>query len=215
MGKWFSEGYQEVEKEAARIKEVMDREWLPTFFLSDGEEAKVTFITVEPVNFYEHFETTLKRSFTCSQDNSCPLCQMGNNPSYRGAYLVIDHRQDEWEDKETGETKKAQYQLKIMKHGVRALQVVMKKHERKGLKKHDWLITRTGTGASSQYDFESCEKESGTPLPKPEDIPEIAEVIKPLPRRTIMDRLRKAGKGVSTGNKEVRDEDDGVIKFGE
>lgn len=213
MGKWFDEGYDKVQEEAKRVEEAMNREWVPSFWLRDGDEARVTFLTDEPVTFYEHWEPTLEGTFTCTQDDDCPLCQAGNKPSFRGAYLVVDHRKDEWED-DKGETQTAQYQVKIMKHGVRALQVLQKKHERKGLKKHDWLITRTGTGSSTQYDFESYPRDESIPLPDPDNIPDIREVVKPLPRQTILQKLRSAGKGTTGKQYNVEDEDEGVVDFG-
>lgn len=208
---WLAEGYEGVRKRGKQLEEQMNRSFLPTFMLREGEEADIRFITDVPITFYEHFVPGLKRSFTCSQTADCPLCGSGNKPSFRGAYLVIDTRNEEWEDKETGEKKSRKNTLKVMKHGIKALQVLDRKHQKKGLKNFDWNVSRTGSGTTTTYDFEAIDKIEG--IPEPEELPSLKEVLAPREREHIIQQLAKIGHGTPGSPITVQDEDEGVVKF--
>ena len=102
----FKRGYEAQREELARQEEARENmgKKLWRFFLPQPEkrqrstEADVRFLTEEPVNFMEH---TMKerdngkevyRHYTCTGDN-CPLCEGGDRPSFKGAYLLVDHRE--------------------------------------------------------------------------------------------------------------------------
>lgn len=192
---WFSEGYDVVEKESQRIEEAMNKNFVPNFILKEDEEAKIIFLTTEPVNFYEHYLKAQNRYFTCSQ-NDCPLCEMGNKASYRGAYLVLDTRYEEWVDKKTNEKKSRQNTIKVMKHGVKALKQIKKQHAKRGLDKFAWEIARTGSGTDTSYGFipeDLDEVMDGVKMPTADEIAEakkaMLENLAPKDRQFILDVL--------------------------
>jgi hypothetical protein len=211
---WFSTGYEKVQEVVELMEEVRNQTYIPLFFIKNDEEARVTFLTDKPVVFYEHFIKGTNRTFTCTQEVDCPLCASGNKASVKGAYLVIDHRHETWEDKKTKETKNRQYAVKLLKLGIRALQILERKNKKKGLLAYDWVITRTGTGNDTQYDFEDEEKIS-IPIPEADKLPNIVDAIKPKDKKYIMQELAKAGMGSGFNNAPINvgDEDEGVIKF--
>jgi len=211
MGDWLTEGYEKVRQRGKQLEDQMNRAYLPTFRLAENEEANIRFITDTPVTFYEHYIPGLKRTFTCPQTQDCPLCGTGNKPSFRGAYLVIDTRHEEWEDQETGEKKSRVNTLKVMKHGIKALQVLDRKHQKKGLKQFDWNISRTGTGTTTTYDFEAIDKIEG--IPEPEEIPALRDILAPREREFIIQQLAKIGHGTPGTPIDVGEEDEGVVNF--
>lgn len=211
-GGWFSRGYERVKEVGQQIEEAMSQEYLPTFILRAGEEAQVTFLTDEPLTFYEHFVKGLNRTFTCPGTADCPLCALGNKPSFRGAYLIVDHRLEAWQDKQTGEQRSRQHAVKVMKHGIRALQVLERKALKKGLLNYDWVISRTGEGNQTQYDFENEELSVGFPLP--EKIPALEEVLKPKSREYLLRQVAQAGMGRPVmSNLAIDDEEKGITLF--
>lgn len=200
---WFSEGYDVVEQESKRIDEAMNKSFVPNFILKEDEEAKVVFLTTEPVNFYEHYLKAQNKYFTCSQDG-CPLCEMGNKASYRGAYLVLDLRYEEWVDKQ-GKKQSRQNTIKVMKHGVKALKQIKKQHAKRGLDKFAWEIARTGSGTDTSYGFipeDLDEAIDGVKMPTAEEIAEakktMLENLAPKDRQFILDVL--AGRTPSNNN---------------
>lgn len=211
-GNWYDQGFQKVKEVGKRLEELQNRVYLPVFTLSPGEEATVSFITDEPFTFYEHFVKSLKQSFTCSQALDCPICCLGHKPTFRGAFLIIDHRLEMWKDKQTGEEKSRQNTLKILKFGIRALQVLERKNERKGLKNYSWIITRTGAGNDTQYDFEDIQK---VEFVMPQELPDLREILAPKDSAYIRSQLALAGAGIPQ-QPIVLDKDEdtrGVIDF--
>lgn len=203
MVSWMSEGYDAVEKRSKELEEQQNSNYIPPFILKEDEDAKILFLTDKPVNFYEHYVKSLNRYFTCSQDN-CPLCDTGNKPSYRGAYLVLDTRYEEWVDKENKKQSR-QNTVKVMKQGIKALKVIKKHEEKRGLKKYAWEIERTGSGTDTTYTLlpESYEDiAEGIKIPTDEEIAELKktmiEGIAPKDRNTILDTM--AGRAPQQNN---------------
>jgi len=208
---WFTTGYQKVQEVGKAIDERLNQQYLPTLFLKDGEEAPLTFLTTTPFNYYEHFVKGINQSYTCSQSADCPLCAMGNKPSFKGAYIVIDHRVESWNDKSTGEVKSRKDTVKVMKQGIRALQVLDRKNARKGLNGRTWVLTRTGQGNNTQYDFEDIDQ---IPFTKPEKLPDLVEILKPKDRAYVLQKLAEAGRGAPASPLNIGgEEDEGVISF--
>lgn len=213
---WFGEGFEAVRARAQQIEEARNQVYLPNFFLKDGEEASVTFLTVKPFTFYQHFLKGIDASFTCSQAADCPLCGIGNKPTFQGAYLIIDHRHEEWVDKQSGEKKSRQHTLKIAKYGIRALQVLDRKNQRKGLENFSWNVSRTGSGNDTQYDFEDVDKIA---FPMPENIPALKDILKPREREYLLQKIASSGAGTpglaktNPINLGGDDENEGVISF--
>ena len=159
----FKKGYSAVREEKQRQDENREKmgKQLWRFFLSkDGEEATVRFLTEEPINFYEH---TIKNTrngkesydnVICTRDiGDCPLCDGGDKPSFKGAFLVYDKRPYEYTDK-NGKKQKSSGQLRLYVQGARVLSQLDRLSERYGLTNRDYTITRTGSGTSTTYMFD-------------------------------------------------------------
>lgn len=194
MTSWFNEGYEAVEQRSKELEEQQNRSFIPNFILKEDEEAKIIFLTDKPINFYEHYVKSLNRYFTCSQKD-CPLCDTGNKPSYRGAYLILDTRYEEWTDRENKKQSR-QNTVKVMKQGIKALKVIKKHEEKRGLKKFAWEIERTGSGTDTTYTLlpEDLEEvTNGIKMPTEEEIAEakklMLESLAPKDRNTILDIL--------------------------
>lgn len=156
----FKRGYSEVAKEEKRREEAKKQMGgLFRFFLSEGE-ALVTFLTEEPVNFYEH---TLKRkrngkdvydNVPCSGAD-CPHCADGDRPTFKSAWLIIDHRPYEYEDKDTKKKKVKEATIKMYIVGTKVAGVLQRKSNRYGLTKYQYTIERIGKDTSTTYSLEN------------------------------------------------------------
>lgn len=159
----FKKGYNAVREEKQRQDESREKmgKQLWKFFLSkDGEEATVRFLTEEPINFYEHSVKTVRGgkerydSVICTHDiGDCPLCDSGNKPSFKGAFLIYDKRPFEYTDKD-GKKKQGKGQLRLYIQGARVLSQLDRLSERYGLTDRDYIITRSGSGTSTTYMFD-------------------------------------------------------------
>lgn len=169
MGNMFRRGYQASREE----KERQDRQRenagnrLFRFFLSeDGEEADLRFLTEEPINFYEHNikgKSSGKDTFTqytCTGDN-CSLCEDGDRPTYKGAYLVVDRREYEYTDKD-GKKKRGKNQVRLYIQGMRVISQLDRISEKYGLTNRDVTVVRLGTGTSTTYTIERGDEEKLT-----------------------------------------------------
>src|SRR5690606_22730000 len=159
-----------VEEKQKQIDEALNSAFLPSLMIRDTDEnVYISFVTAEPITYYEHFLKHLKRSFTCPDSGeatkgNCPLCAMGNKPSFRGAFLVIDHRYEEF-TRQNGEQVKQQHTLKIAKFGIRVLKALQKLDAKlkkgspvqqavpNGILGIPFEVVRSGSGTDTQYTF--------------------------------------------------------------
>lgn len=159
----FKRGFSEVKKEEKRREEAKKQMGgLFRFFLSEGE-ALVTFLTEEPINFYEHTVKKKKNgkdwyeNIPCSGAD-CPLCADGDRPSFKSAWLMIDHRPYEYEDKDTGKKKVKKATLKLYVVGTKIAGVLQRKSNRYGLTKYQYTIERIGKDTNTTYSLENEDK---------------------------------------------------------
>ena len=161
----FKKGYSAVREEKQRQDDnrakMGKRLW--RFFLSkDGDEAVVRFLTEEPINFYEHTIKTVRNgkevydTVICSGDDRCDLCNRGEKPTFKGAFLMYDKREFTYKDKD-GKEKTAKGQLRLYVQGTRVLSQLDRLSERYGLTKRDYTITRSGSGTSTTYMFDRAD----------------------------------------------------------
>lgn len=133
--------------------------------LGDGAEARVRFLTEEPINFNEHTVKTYRGgkerydSVLCSGDDSCPHCEDGDKPSFKGAFLIWDYSEYESKDK-NGKKKKVRGSLKLYVAGTRVLSQLDRLSNRYGLTSRDYEISRTGTGTDTSYMIERTDEVS-------------------------------------------------------
>lgn len=201
---WFQEGYEAVDQKAREIEERMNRTFMPRFQMEDGEEAHIIFLTTQPINIYEHFVSVRggKRTITCPQVD-CPICAIGNRPQFKGVYLILDTRTDKWKDR-NGEEHEEKNRVKMAKFGITVLKQLQKQHQKRGLHKYAWEVTRTGKEQNTSYSFIPVELDEvieryGVQLPNEEQIKEykkqLLEVLKPKPIEELQELLLGGGRG--------------------
>lgn len=164
MGVLFQRGFNAVDEEKKRQEEAKKNKGsIFRFFLTkDKEEADITFLTELPVNFYEH---TIKKtvngkerydSIPCTGDG-CVHCADGDNPSFKSAWLIIDHREVKYKDKD-GKTQTVRDQLRLLVYGTKNASLLNRKSEKYGLTGREYTVVRLGTGTSTTYTFEHGDK---------------------------------------------------------
>lgn len=161
----FKKGYEAARAEKKRQEEARENmgKKLFRFFLSgDGAEARIRFLTEEPVTFNEH---TIKvnrggkeryDNILCS-DKHCPYCENGDKPSFKGAFLIWDYSEYEAKDN-NGKKKKVKGSLKLYVAGTRVLSQLDRLSNRYGLTSRDYEISRTGSGTDTSYMFERTDE---------------------------------------------------------
>lgn len=163
----FKKGYSAVREEQQRQEENREKmgKMLWRFFLSgDGAEAQVRFLTEEPINFQEHTVKSVRGgkehydNVICTHDiGECPLCDSGDRPQFKGAYLIYDRRPVKVKDK-NGKEKTVNGQLRLYVQGARVLSQLDRLSDRYGLTNRDYIISRAGSGTSTTYMFDRCDE---------------------------------------------------------
>lgn len=161
----FARGYSASRAEKERQDKARENagKKLWRFFLKDdGEEADLRFLTEEPVNFYEH---NLKRGDNryeqyCCTGDGCPFCEDGDKPTYKGAYLVVDRREFEFE--KDGKKQKGKNQVRLFVQGMKVISQLDRISDRYGLSNRDVTIIRLGKGTQTTYTIERGEEEKLT-----------------------------------------------------
>lgn len=153
----FARGYDASRAEKERqdkARENMGKKLWKFFLKDDGDEADLHFLTEEPVNFYEHNLKIGDRfeQHTCTGDG-CPDCADGDKPTYKGAYLVVDHREYEYTDKD-GKKKKGKDQVRLFVQGMKVVSQLDRISNRYGLSNRDVTIIRLGKGTQTTYTIE-------------------------------------------------------------
>lgn len=165
MGNLFKRGYdasrQEKEKQE-KERENRGKKLYRFFLINDGDEADLRFLTEEPVNFREHSIKVGDRyeAYTCTGDN-CSLCEDGDRPTYKGAYLVVDRREFEYTDKD-GKKQKGKNQLRLFVQGMKVVSQLDRISEKYGLSNRDVTIVRLGKGTQTTYTIERGDEEKLT-----------------------------------------------------
>lgn len=165
----FNRGYEasrEEKKRQDKAREANGKRLYNLYIANDGDEAQVRFLTDEPVNFYAHNVRTFrdgKERFdmhVCSQDDDCPYCEDGDNPSYKAAFLVLDRREYKVEDKKTGKKKTVRGTIRLYIQGVRIVSQLDRISSKYGLTKCDITIARVGNGQNTTYTFDRMPEEN-------------------------------------------------------
>lgn len=159
----FNRGFKAVNEEKERQESQKNNGGLFRFFLKkDKEEADITFLTEQPVNYYEHTIKTFVNgterynSIPCVGEG-CKHCAEGNKPSFKSAWLIIDHREVSYKD-QSGKTKTLQDQVRLLIYGTKIASQLDRKSERYGLTGRVYTVVRLGTGTSTSYTFEHGDK---------------------------------------------------------
>lgn len=162
----FKRGYEAAREEKQRQDERREQlgKRLFRFFLgSDGDEARVRFLTEEPINFNEHTIKTMKGgkerydTVLCDGSDSCPYCADGDKPSFKGAFLVFDRTPFEVKD-DKGKKKTVNGSLKLYVAGTRVLSQLDRLSSKYGLTDRDYDISRSGKGTQTSYMIERTDE---------------------------------------------------------
>ena len=166
----FKKGFEANRQEKARQEKMAENRGkkLFRFFLAkDGDEADLIFLTEEPINFQEHNVKGSRNGkevfnqFTCTGDDNCELCNDGDRPSFKGAFLVWDGRPFEYTDK-NGKKQKAEGSLKLFVYGTKVISQLDRISSKYGLAGREITMVRLGSGTSTNYTFERGDKVSLT-----------------------------------------------------
>ena len=162
MAGLFKRGYEAAREEKKRQderREQLGKRLFRFFLKDDGDEARVRFLTEEPVNFEEHNVKSVKggkeiyNNVLCS-DKNCPYCADGDKPQFKGAFLIFDYTPFEVKDEKTGKKKKVKGSVKLYVAGSKVLAQLDRLSNKYGLTDRDYDISRSGKGTSTSYIIE-------------------------------------------------------------
>lgn len=151
-----------------RKKEKEDRSGkLWRFFLKDDDEddVPIRFLTEEPILFYEHTIQLPGGKWgneTCVGDG-CEICEGGSKPTYKGAWLVVDGREFEIDEKKdgkpTGKKKIIKDQIRLYVRGSTDIAKLDRLSRKFGLTSRPWFATKTGKDTSTSYELDRGEED--------------------------------------------------------
>lgn len=156
------------EEEEKRKKQAEQRKGkLWRFFITDKDEddIPIRFLTNEPILYYEHtFKIQGKIAYAVCTGEDCEHCADGNKPSYKGAFLIVDRRSFEIDERDTngnktGKKKKVKDRLKLLVRGTTDLAKLDRQNTKHGLTNRDYYVTKVGSGTSTSYEFERGDEE--------------------------------------------------------
>lgn len=153
----FKRGFDAVKEEEKRREEYQkNKAGIYRLYVKEGD-APIVFLTEEPVNFYEHNVKNTRNGKTyfdsvmCTGDK-CPLCDTGDRPSFKSAWLVLDLRPYEYED--NGKKKTIERQLKLYVVGTKTAGIIQRKSQRYGLAGIKYYLERIGKDTNTTYNLE-------------------------------------------------------------
>lgn len=181
MAGLFKRGFKAVSEEKERQDKNRENrtKGLWKFFLKDdGAEAEITFLTEEPINYYEHTIKTYQNgkeryeSIPCIGD-SCKLCKNGEKASFKSAWLVVDHTEVEYT--KDGKTQTISDQVRLFIYGTKIASQLDRVSKKYGLAHRTMTMVRMGKGTSTTYTFERGDKNDLSPKEIEELLPEALQ----------------------------------------
>jgi hypothetical protein len=170
MKQVFKRGYKAVKEEAERRekeREASQGKLFRIYFPKEVEddpnyEIPVTFVTEEPLCYREHSVTGIggkRMTRTCTEDDTCVDCKNGNKPRFVGAYLVIDHRPFDREERDaqgnkTGKKIRVKASAKLLVRGQTDLAQLDRLSTKYGLTSYKWAISKTGSDQNTKWSFD-------------------------------------------------------------
>ena len=180
MAIFANRGFKAVDKEIERqeTEKKNSGSKLFRFFLANNKDsATVTFLTEEPINYYEH-SIQVYRGGKNTYDNvpcigsECPHCANGERASFKSAWLIVDHRERSYKDKE-GKEHTVSEDVRLYVVGTKTAGMIQRKAQRYGLTNYQYLIERVGSGTSTTYLIENEDEIELTPQEIEEILPEF------------------------------------------
>lgn len=170
MAIFAKRGFKAVDREIERQEQAknMGGNKIFRFFLLDNKDsAEISFLTEEPINFYEHSVKGYKNGKE-TYDNvpcigaECPHCANGLRSSFKSAWLIVDHRERTYTDKE-GKEQTVKDSVRLYVVGTKTAGMIQRKAQRYGLTNYQYLIERVGSGTSTTYLIENEDKVTLSP----------------------------------------------------
>lgn len=163
----FKKGFKAVKEEQVRREKAKaqrkGRIW--RYYLNDGDEdVPLQFLTEEPLCFFEHSvqEGGKFTNVPCIGEG-CKECAK-KKPSYSGAWLVVDGRTVEIDERDsngqkTGKKKKLTDQIKMLVRGVTTMSQLDRLSSKYGLMDRMWYLTKTGKNTDTVWNFDRGDDE--------------------------------------------------------
>lgn len=158
----FKKGFSVAREENERVersKESSGKRLFDFFLAKDGEEADVIFLTEEPINFDQHDvrEAGKFKSYVCSGED-CPLCESGDEPKYKGAFLIWDTRAFSYKNKDGKEITNDRGAIRVYTRGIKDVTQLDRLSSKYGLAGRMITVIRMGSGQNTTYTFERGDK---------------------------------------------------------
>lgn len=156
-GGFFQKGFDSVEN-MKQEQQASANSGIYDFYVKDGEDALVRFLTDEPIAFKAHTIKVGKapRVFLCTEDDNCLGCRQPdsfnvnkpNKASVKAAFLVLDGREFEADEKVNGQPtgKKVKYtdQVRVMVRGVTDVANIQMQKQKYGLLNRTFTCSKRG-----------------------------------------------------------------------
>lgn len=211
MANMFKRGFKAVNEEKQRQEENRTKGgqiW--KFYLAkDGDEADVTFLTDQPISYYEHNIKSFRNgkeyydSIPCIGEG-CKHCANGDKTTFKSAWLVVDHRTNEYTDRE-GKKQVSTDNVRLFVYGTKIASQLDRIATKYGLLNRTMTMIRMGKGTSTTYTFERGDLQSLTASDIEELLPEsVRDLFEGTTDSlyTILEKQIMASAGVDTEDEE-------------
>lgn len=178
MASMFKRGFKAVNDEKKRQEENRSKggQIWKFFIQNDGDEADITFLTDQPISYYEHNIKSFRNgkefydAVPCIGEG-CKHCANGDKTTFKSAWLVVDHREVEYTDKD-GKKQTTSDNVRLFVYGTKIASQLDRIATKYGLLNRTMTMIRMGKGTSTTYTFERGELQSLTKKDIEELLPE-------------------------------------------
>lgn len=222
MATMFKRGFKAVKEESVRQEEnrkKMNGNLWKFFLAKDGDEADITFLTEQPINYYEHNIKShrngkeIYESIPCVGEG-CKHCANGDRPTFKSAWLVVDHRENKYTDKD-GKQQVTKDNVRLFIYGTKIASQLDRIASKYGILNRTVNMVRMGKGTSTTYMFERGDVADLTEEDINELLPEALQdtydgTVDSL--YTILENQIMLMAGVDTDSDDEDEEDDAPMK---
>jgi hypothetical protein len=141
-----------------------DAQVLSRFSLqNDRCEARIRFLTEEPVLFYEHIVKSAGNRFSTRRctGEGCLACADNDRPYFKCAWIIYDMSPFSRKDKGGKERNFPNGSIRLFVFGTKVSSVLDRLSMKYGLTNRVYTITRDGKGQNTNYSFERGEEDGG------------------------------------------------------
>lgn len=207
----FKRGFKAVNDEKKRQEENRSKggQIWKFFIQNDGDEADITFLTDQPISYYEHNIKSFRNgkefydAVPCIGEG-CKHCANGDKTTFKSAWLVVDHREVEYTDKD-GKKQTTSDNVRLFVYGTKIASQLDRIATKYGLLNRTMTMIRMGKGTSTTYTFERGELQSLTKKDIEELLPEsVRDLYEGTTESlyTILEKQIMASAGVDTDEDE-------------